>query len=71
MGWSATRNPNGTLHVVNDVDGSHFTAQDEDEVHEVIDSVNQRVQEKDAAEQAVSTADPNALRTPEQTLRVN
>jgi hypothetical protein len=71
MGWSATRNANGTLHVVSDVDGSHFEAANEDEVHEVLASIEQREQDRVAAEQQAANAADGGVTLPEQTLRTN
>lgn len=73
MGWSATRLGNGTFHVVNDTDGSHFVAETEDEIHEVIAAVEQRFADAEQAKQAAEAAnDPSAVSVnPGNVSRVN
>lgn len=50
MGWTAHRTTRGTLHVINDEDGSHFEAENEDIVNDTIDSINASKREAAEAE---------------------
>lgn len=71
MGWSATSNPNGSFHVVNDADSSHFEAATEDEIHENISELERREQERQAAEESAQAADPHAVAVNSEVTRVN
>lgn len=62
MSWSATRNSNGTFHVVKD-DMTHFEAETEDEIHEVIAELERREQEAKAAAEAAVPDDSVTVNT--------
>ena len=73
MGWIAHRTPRNTLHVINQDDGSHFEARDEQEAQENIDAISAAKEE--AARQAeLQKQNENELAVPvgdAPTLRVN
>lgn len=57
MGWTAHRTPRNTLHVVNDDDGTHFEAADEQEAQDNIAAIGEA---REAAERAKQEAEQHA-----------
>ena len=73
MGWTAHRTQRNTLHVINDEDGSHFEAADEEEAQANIDAVAAAAEaEKQAAVEAQKNANElTSVVTDTPTLRSN
>lgn len=60
MGWTAHRTNRNTLHVINDEDGSHFEAENEEVVNDTIAAI-QATKDEEARQAAERDANAGKL----------